>query len=550
MSTLLTVLADFFTKITFYILKNVKPCLIIVNACLFNAIKARKPHLIGGIMSRKTLYFDSWCGYVVSAAVENGKLTEFGYERLDRGTVIGNIYKGRVESILTGMQAAFVNCGLARNCYLSTEGELPDADKYDSGKTENGCTAPAFPPLKVGDEVMVQVVKAPVGKKGAKVTLRPSFVGNCLIYMPEIPFVGVSRKIADEELRRNLAFSAERLKKPEEGLILRTAAPYAKRDQLQIEYSYLKNTYAGVKRAFEEANVGDLLHTDSSLPVRVLRDTLANEVDGIVVGTKELKAQIDGIMSLFPPHTRRPVTLHDTGRDMMEELGVTRQISELASPRVDLDNGAYLVIEKTEALTVIDVNTGKFTGDDSLEQTVYYTNILAAREIARQVKLRNIGGIVVVDFIDMLNETHKNALVEELERALAADKAKCAVSPMSQFGLVEFTRKRIGINPLSHMIKPCRYCREAGHTLKEEFIIFGLRAKLMRLVTEGATAIRVDMNAEVLAKLAEFTDMLADLRNRCKTAKFYAVPHKTYHEEQLNFRTVEFEIPKEAFHIT
>ena len=157
---------------------------------------------------------------------------------------------------------------------------------------------------------------------------------------------------------------------------------------------------------------------------------------------------------------------------------------------------------------------------------------------------------MVVDFIDMLNETHKNALVEELERALAADKAKCAVSPMSQFGLVEFTRKRIGINPLSHMIKPCRYCREAGHTLKEEFIIFGLRAKLMRLVTEGATAIRVDMNAEVLAKLAEFTDMLADLRNRCKTAKIYAVPHKTYHEEQLNFRTVEFEIPKEAFHIT
>lgn len=535
-------------------MKNGKLRFIIITVRFIRLLRklsyARKPHLNGGIMSRKTLYFDSCCGYVVSAAVENGKLTEFSYERLERGTVIGNIYKGRVESVLQGMQAAFIDCGLTRNCYLSTEGELPDAEKYDSANAETACAAPAFPPLKAGDEVMVQVVKAPVGKKGAKVTLRPSFVGNCLIYTPEIPFVGVSRKIADEELRRNLIFSAERLKNPEEGLILRTAAPYAKRDQFQNEYSYLKNAYAGVKRAFESAKVGDLLHTDSSLPVRILRDTLANEVDAIVVGTKELKEKIDGIMSLFPPHTRRPVILHDTGRDMFDELGISRQINDLASPRAALDNGAYLVIEKTEALTSIDVNTGKFTGDDSLEQTVYYTNILAAREIARQVKLRNIGGIVVVDFIDMVSETHKKALVEELERALAADKAKCAVSPMSKFGLVEFTRKRIGVNPLAHMIKPCRYCKEAGHTLKEDYIIFGLRAKLLSLVTEGAAAIRVDMNADVLARLSEFCEILADLRSRCKPAKIYAVPHKTYHEEQLNFRTAEFEIPKEAFCIT
>ncbi len=506
-------------------------------------------------MSRKTLYFDSCCGFISAIAAENGKLTEFGFEKTERGTVIGNIYKGRVESILQGMQAAFIDCGLARNCYLSAEGELPDADKYYgagavAGAALGAATGAAFPNLKVGDEVMVQVVKAPIGKKGAKVTLKPSFVGNSLIYMPEIPFVGVSRKIADEELRRNLVFCAERIKKPWEGLILRTAAPYAERSRLVDEYSYLKNTYEGVKRAFESANVGDLLHTDSFLPARVMRDTLANEVEGIVVGTRELKEKIDGIMNLFPPHTRRPVTLHDTGRDMLDELGISRQISELAFPRVELDNGAYLIIEKTEALTVIDVNTGKFTGDDSLEQTVYYTNILAAREIARQVRLRNIGGIVVVDFIDMQSEAHRSALVEELERALAADKAKCSVSAMSQFGLVEFTRKRTGTTPLAHMIKPCLYCREAGHTLKEEYILFGLRAKLLGLVTDGATAIRVDMNADVLARLTEFGAMLADLRTRCRGAKIYGVPHRTYHEEQLNFRTAEFEIPKEAFQIT
>ena len=180
-------------------------------------------------MSRKTLYFDSCCGFISAIAAENGKLTEFGFEKTERGTVIGNIYKGRVESILQGMQAAFIDCGLARNCYLSAEGELPDADKYYGAGAVAGAalgaatgaalgTTAAFAKLKVGDEVMVQVVKAPIGKKGAKVTLKPSFVGNCLIYMPEIPFVGVSRKIADEELRRNLVFCAERIKSLGRGL--------------------------------------------------------------------------------------------------------------------------------------------------------------------------------------------------------------------------------------------------------------------------------------------------------------------------------------------
>lgn len=493
-------------------------------------------------MSRKTLYFDGCCGYVTAAVTENGKLSEFNYEKAQKGGIVGNVYKGRVENVLPGMQAAFVDCGLERNCYLSAEDALPDKEKY-----EGGCAfAPSLPALKTGDEVMVQVVKPPVGKKGAKVTLTPSFVGNCLIYMPQIPFIGVSRKIADAELRRNLAFSAERLKQPHEGLIVRTAAPYAKRDRLQYEYGFLKSSFEGVKEAFETAKTGDLLYTDSSLPVRVLRDTLATDIESIVVGTQQLKTQIDGIMGRFPPHSRRPVIFHNTGRDMFEELGIAKQIAELTLPRAELENGAHIVIERTEALTVVDVNTGKFTGDDSLEQTVYYTNILAAREIARQVRLRNIGGIVVVDFIDMQNPAHRLALSEELERALSRDKAKCKVLPMSEFGLVQFTRKRMGINPFSHIIKPCRHCKEAGHTLKEEYVIFGLRAKLMSLVCEGAKKIRADINAEVLERLAAWSELLEDLRQRFPETQIYAVPHKTYHEEQLNFRTNDFEIPKEA----
>ena len=312
-------------------------------------------------MAKKTLYFDSYCGYSFSVITENGKVTEFNFEKSERASIIGNIYKGRVETVLQGMRAAFVNCGLERNCYLSADDIFPDAGKYDG---ENGQTE--MPELKEGDEIIVQVVKPPVGKKGAKVTAHPSFVGNFLIYMPLTPFVGVSRKIADEELRKNLIYSAGRLKSQNEGLIFRTAAPYAKRNKLELELGYLRNMYTGIVKAFESAKVGDLLYTDLELCMRVMRDTLIYDVEKIYVGSPKLKDTVSRLIELYPPAHRRPVLLHDSPRDMLEENGLSSQIDEITSPRVNLDNGGYLIIESTEALTVIDVNTGKFTGEYNL----------------------------------------------------------------------------------------------------------------------------------------------------------------------------------------
>ena len=494
-------------------------------------------------MAKKTIYFDSLCGYVISAVTENGKVVAFDFEKKTDDCAVGNVYKGRVESVHPGMQAAIINCGLEKNCFISLteEEQFGDAERIESGEML------AFPQPCEGDEVLVQIVKLPVGKKGAKVTLRPSFVGKCLVYMPQTPFIGVSRKIADEELRHNLAFSAKRLKNDGEGLIIRTAAPYAKRNQLKDEYSYLKNLYAEIKEAFSSAAVGELLYTDAALPVRVLRDTLSTDIDCIYAGSPLIKERVEGIVNLYPSQTRKPVYLHDTGRDMLEELGVSQQILSITSPRVDLDNGAYIVIEKTEALTVIDVNTGSFTGDYNLEQTVYHTNILAAREIARQVKLRNIGGIIVVDFIDMQSETHNKALVDELKRALKSDKAPCKVSAMSQFGLVEFTRKRMGVSPLPLMIKPCRYCNEAGYTKTTVYILLNMRAKLLNLIADGAKKIRMDMNADVCKRLAEWRELAQDLTVR--GAEIYAVPHRTYHEELIKYRLDDFDIPPEAIKI-
>lgn len=482
-------------------------------------------------MAKKTLYFDCLGGAEAYAVVENGKLTEFNFEKQDSGNIIGNIYKGRVVNVLNGMQAAFVDCGLDRNCYVSVEGLYSDRSKYDGQEID----IPATLNLNAGDEIMVQVVKAPVGKKGAKVTTNLSFVGKYTVYTPTTPFVGVSRKISDDELRKNLLFGAEKLRKGDEGFIVRTAAPYAGRKEKLFELNYYRNLYKSIKSKFESAAVGDLLYTDYPMYKRVMRDTLPFEIDEVHVGTHALAQGINEILSLTSG-VKPKVVLHDDGRDLFYSSGLTARLMEITGPRVELDNGAYLIIERTEALTVIDVNTGRFTGDDSLEQTVYSTNILAAREIARQVRLRNIGGIVVVDFIDMCSANHRKALVEELENALSDDKARCHVLPMSKFGLVEFTRKRTGPSPTTVLTKPCRHCQGAGFTLTQEFILYDLRAKLLDILSEGNRTVSIDLNYEIGNKLCENEELIASIRQVYPQARVYVTGHRTYHESTVNFR--------------
>ncbi|MDE7440030.1 MAG: Rne/Rng family ribonuclease [Clostridia bacterium] len=485
---------------------------------------------------KKTLYFDEYCGYAVSAVTENGKLTEFNFEKDGNRSIKGNIYKGKIVNVLNGMQAAFVDCGLERNCYLSADDAIPYAEKYDGSHGEI-----TFPELKEGDDVIVQVVKPPVGKKGAKVTLFPSFVGKTIIYLPNTPFVGVSRKIADDELRKSLAYSVSRLIRGDEGIVLRTASPYTRRDLLESELTSLKTIYQNVLQSFESAETGAVLYSEMGLLKRVLRDILSYDIEEIVVGNEKLKKVIEGFYTLFPPARRRPITVHNSGKDMLDEYGIGAQIAKMIEPRAELENGAYLVIDKCEALTAIDVNTGAFTGGDNLEQTVYYTNVLAAREIARQVKLRNIGGIVVVDFIDMASEAHNKTVVEELENALKNNGSKCSVSQMSQFGLVEFTRKREGSGALSLMCKPCSRCRN-GFIKSPKFTMLETRAKLLHLYAEGHRRILLDVAADMSEQLSSWTAFSDDLKTRMPDLQIYLTPHRSYPDDQVRIRCGQFEI--------
>lgn len=485
-------------------------------------------------MQRK-IYFDSQYGIEAYALCEDGKLSDICVERAATGAVIGNIYKGRVTNVLNGMQAAFVDCGLERHCYLSAADIAADKSRPENGETD----IPLTFNLHEGDEILVQVTKAAQGKKGAKVTTNLSFVGKYIVYLPTTPFVGISAKISDAELRKNLLFSAKKQLYEGEGIIVRTAAPYAVISDKKNEINYFRKLYKTLLSRFAEAPVGEILYSDSPLYMRVLRDLMLRGGDEIHVGNDEL---YDDVMALalnysVPQNVR--LIKHDPHTDLFYSEGISAQLNNVLSSKAELANGAYLIIDRTEALTVIDVNTGKFTGDDSLEQTVYRTNVLAAHEIARQINLRNLGGLFVVDFIDMNEENHRKAIVDELEKALRADKSKCRVLPMSKFGLVEFTRKRSGVAAADLLLKNCSACGSVGIMRSHESILMEFRARLLETLASGASAVCVDLNFEVANFLMSYTALKENVAKLYPQARVYIIFHRTYREDCMYFRRVD-----------
>jgi len=355
-------------------------------------------------------FLDRYCGRQFAALLEDGKLTEFSSEKEPRQCCAGNIYKGKVANVLAGMNAAFVQCGLEKNCYLSMEESYTDYTKYDG--TMGGGGSPTLD-LKPDDEIIVQVVKPARGTKGAKLTTHLSFVGKLIIYLPNTDFLGISRKITDEKTREDLLREADNLRtRQDEGFIIRTQAPFATLEQIKAELDFLKKKYAEVERLAKNSPVGTLLYEDDDLPERVMRDSYGEEISAIHVGDAELFEKIKALAKLRGDIPECKIHYHSGERSMLKEYGISPLLYEAANPIVPLENGGSIVIEHTEAMTVIDVNTGSYVGENSLEETVFTVNMEAVQEIARQVRLRNVGGIVAVDFIDMASEEHRERVTE------------------------------------------------------------------------------------------------------------------------------------------
>ena len=484
--------------------------------------------------TKKEWFLDRYCRQQFAALLEDGKLTEYSCEKEPRGTCVGNVYKGKVTNILSGMNAAFINCGLNRNCYLSMDESYTDCSKYDGTMGERNEKTPE---LKVGDEIIVQVTKPPRGTKGAKVTTHLSFVGKNIIYLPNTDFLGISRKITDEALREKLLSKAEKMRESSsEGFIIRTQAPLAKQKQIRAEAEYLKKLYREMQRAAETAPVGTVLYEDEDLPMRVMRDGYGDEITAIHVGDLELYERLSHLIRLRGDIPQRKLIFYTGERCMFNEYGILPLISDATSPTVSLENGGYLVIDRTEAMTVVDVNTGSYVGETSLEDTVFAVNLEAAREIARQVRLRNIGGIVVVDFIDMVNEEHKTAVTEELSACLARDKAKCNVLPMSDLCLTQFTRKRVGRDVSAYLEKPCPHCAGKGYLHDDIFVITNLRSEILERVAEGFTSVIVELNEGIMKKILTEGLFSIEAKGRWKDKRIYFIPHKTYKEDYFIVR--------------
>ncbi len=483
---------------------------------------------------KKEWFLDRYCGLQFAAFVEDGKLTEFSSEKEPRSTSAGNIYKGRVVNVLSGMNAAFVNCGLAKNCYLSMDDSYAEFSKYDATKGE-----PSNKPLdlKVGDEIIVQIVKPPRGTKGAKVTTHLSFVGKLIIYLPDDGFLGISRKITDEDVRAALLNMVEKMREREnEGFIFRTQAPFSTLKKIKAEVEYLKKLHKEMEEKAKNAPVGALVYEDDDLPARVMRDCFEEEIDAIHVGDKTLYERIVKLAKLRGDIPVRKIHFYNGERAMMKEYGISPLVYETASPVVPLEKGGSIVIEHTEAMTVVDVNTGSYVGQNNLEETVFAVNLAAAKEIARQVRLRNVGGLVVVDFIDMAEEAHKIAVNEELERCLMKDKAKCHVLPMSELCLTQFTRKRVGSEASAVLEKTCPHCGGVGYVHEDIFVITRIRTALLDCFAEGYRSVIVELNIGIMQKILNEQLFQIELKTRWADKRVYFIPHKTYKEDYFTVR--------------
>ncbi|MBI4397356.1 MAG: Rne/Rng family ribonuclease, partial [Elusimicrobia bacterium] len=408
------------------------------------------------------------------AVLEDGHLVEFFIERpaLGMAKLVGNIYKGRIENVLPGISSAFVNVGFEKNAYLYVTDVVSDSKDRHIEKM-----------LQRGHNIMVQVAKEAIGTKGMKVTMDISLPGRYLIYMPKSEHIGVSKNIEDHAERDRLKKIVDEMKMPG-GVIVRTEAEGAEERELKREMRYLLRLWENVQRKFESSPPGTLIHRELGLTFQVARDLLTEEAQIFLVDDKEEFRDVRGFVDMLAPELSERVQ-HYTGRTpIFQAFGVDRELAKIRQQRIDLPSGGYIIIQEAESLCAIDVNTGKFIGHRSQEETVTATNIEAAAEVARQLRLRNIGGIIVIDFIDMRRRRNQHKVVDCLQDGCRGDRAKIKILPITRLGLVEMTRERRRESLLSLLSEPCHECDGSGSVLSRESIYLKIQKEILEL-TQG-----------------------------------------------------------------
>ncbi len=426
------------------------------------------------------------------ALLENKVLVELYIEHVKDRRVAGNIYKGRVVRVLPGMQAAFVDIGLEKAAFLYVSdvytGERePEGDLGDDELAEEGValrpprpSEPIEHLLREGQEILVQVAKEPLGRKGARITQYVSLPGRNLVYLPQVNHIGVSRRITDEAERARLRELVAGLRQGPGGFIVRTAAEGCGPEELDREMVFLTRLWSEILQRAARVPAPNLLHWDLDISFRAIRDLYTPEVKRIVVDSPEEYKKILEFVETYVPQAKPLVVLYNRPEPIFGFYDIEIEISKALERRVWLKSGGYIVIERTEALTAIDVNTGSYVGKRNLEETILKTNLEAAREIAYQLRLRNIGGIIIIDFIDMEVEENRRKVFETLQAELRKDRAKTNLLQISSLGLVEMTRKRVHEDLGRTLCEPCPYCEGKGYVRSRATVAYDVFREIRR----------------------------------------------------------------------
>ena len=469
------------------------------------------------------------------ATMENARLLEIRIERLRERGIAGSIYKGRVNRVLPGMQAAFVDIGLPKAAFLAsadlyplnadeyalretpfeqdeTQPPVPAADRPDAPK-DNAVSDPSTRPLPAieerlakGNEVLAQIAKEPMGTKGARITSNISLPGRYLVYLPRSSQVGVSRRIGSEEERQRLREAVASVKSVKGGVIIRTACEGVSKREIQSDLRLLNKLWTRLSRRAESHPAPSLLHQDLDVMLRTLRDLSTADVTRVVVDNRRDHHRIVDFIESVMPRWRPRVEFYERSEPIFERYGIEAQIAKALQRKVWLKSGGYIVIDHTEALTAVDVNTGRFVGKTDHNETALRTNLEAARVTVDQLRLRNIGGLIIIDFIDMESSNSRKAVLCALTDALKSDRARTNIVGFSELGLVEMTRQRTRESLAQQMCEPCPSCGESGRTKSTATTTYEVLRRIRREVTINAplAQVVVALHPTVAAFLAQY----------------------------------------------
>lgn len=489
------------------------------------------------------------------ALVENGIVVELHIERKTGLELMGSIYRGRVVRVLPGMQAAFVNIGLARTAFLYVADVHNEFMELEQIMIRDNKGAMASDPVDLsplnpnqahensfqiedllheGQDLMVQVAKEPIGSKGARVTSHISLPGRHLVLMPTVNHIGISRRIEEKEERERLKEIIQKIRPGDLGFIVRTVSEGATEEKLKSDMDFLVKLWSNIKTKLKNGSGPRLLYKDLSISLRAVRDLFTREVDRLTIDSAKGYKDIMDFIETFVPRLKYSVELYEGSEPMLEAFGIEMEISRALENKIWLKSGGYIVIEQTEALTAIDVNTGRYVGKRNLEETILKTNLEAVKEIAYQLRFRNIGGLIVIDFIDMEKKINRERVFTALKEALGKDKAKTNVLQMSDLGLIEMTRKRTRANLNRLLSEPCFYCEGKGSLKSKRTICYEIFRDLEREGpnSEKVGQVYVMVNPEIENFLREEEqESIIDLEKRISKG-IVVIAKKNFHLEQ------------------